>query len=285
MNTAVFPNFQKKNALRCAREVCDILHEIGVNVFVDEKYYKEFSDKNFVKFGKFSEFIMSSEVIIAIGGDGTILRCAKQIVESGSSGRLLGINTGHLGFMAALEYGHLDLLKNLSKEDYSVVDRMMLEAEICDGSGRKFTALNDITISGMYSRICEFKVYSNESCIGKYRADGVIFGTPTGSTAYSLSAGGPIIDPEMECIEMALICPHSLFARPMVISAEKKITFVQTVKTDSDVYVCVDGDEPIKLKKDVKVTIRRSEHKVRLIDMTGDLFYNALNNKLMQPIK
>lgn len=285
MNTAVFPNFQKKNALKCARKVCDILNNSGINVFIDEKYKNEFADKAFVKFGKFSEFVVSAEIIIAIGGDGTILKCAKQIVESGSNSCLMGINTGRLGFMAALEYGQLNLLENLISKNYSVVERMMIEAEIFDGSGRIITALNDVTISGMYSKICDFEVYSNNSRIGKYRADGVVFGTPTGSTAYSLSAGGPIIDPEMECIEMALICPHSLFARPMVISAEKKIIFIPSDDMNTDIFVCVDGNDPVKLKKGVKVEIRRSEHKVKLIDMTGDLFYNALNSKLMQPIK
>lgn len=285
MNTAVFPNFQKKNALECARAVCDILYKCGVNVFIDEMYRKEFSDKAFVKFGPFSELMLNAEVVIAIGGDGTILKCAKQIVENGSKSSILGINTGHLGFMAALEYGQLDLLENLSSGNYNIVERMMLEAGIPGGNGRVVTALNDITVSGMYAKICDFEVYANESRIGKYRADGVVFSTPTGSTAYALSAGGPIIDPEMECIEMALICPHSLFARPTVISADKTVVFSRTGNMNPEIYVSADGNEPALLGENTRVVIRRSDNKVRLIDMTGDLFYNALNNKLMQPIK
>ena len=114
---------------------------------------------------------------------------------------------------------------------------------------------------------------------------GVVFSTPTGSTAYSLSAGGPIIEPEMECIEMTLICPHSLFTRPMIFSPDKKIKFQNTLESNPDIFVSVDGGEPIKLSVNSCVEISCSKHKIKIIDMKENTFYNSLNKKLMYPIK
>lgn len=284
MKAAVFPNFQKNNALECARSVCDILHKNDIEVWVDESYSKDFKDKKAVKFGLFDEFVKGSDFALAIGGDGTILKCASHLIECRT--KLLGINTGRLGFMSALEFDQLDFLKRLNTGDYNVIERMMLECEII-GKGKKkiFTALNDITMSGMYSSICDFKIYDNKGRIGAYRADGAIFSTPTGSTAYSLSAGGPIIDPGMECIEMTLICPHSLFARPMIFTADKNIRFVQDNKDKREIYVCVDGNEPILLETGDIVEIRRSNNKIKLVNMNDNTFYNSLNKKMMHPIK
>lgn len=281
MKAAVFPNFQKQNALECARVVCDILHKNDIEVWVDRSYRDEFADKSMVSFGLFDDFVKDADFALAIGGDGTILKCASHIVNS--KAMLLGINTGRLGFMSALESDQLDCLKRLKTGDYTVAERMMLECEIL-GNG-VYTALNDVTISGMYSRICDFSIYDEKRKIGEYRADGAVFSTPTGSTAYSLSAGGPIIDPDMECIEMTLICPHSLFARPMVFPAWKRIRFAVNDKNRQSIFVSVDGNEPQPLADGGVVEIRRSADKIRLISMNDNSFYNSLNRKLMHPIK
>lgn len=284
MKAAVFPNFQKNNALECARAACDILHNIDIEVWVDQSYCRDFKDKKSVKFGLFDEFVKGADFALAIGGDGTILKCASHLIECKT--KLLGINTGRLGFMSALEFDQLDCLNGLKNGDYNVIERMMLECEINgNGKNKVFTALNDITMSGMYSSICDFKIFDDKGRIGAYRADGAIFSTPTGSTAYSLSAGGPIIDPGMECIEMTLICPHSLFARPMIFKADKKIKFVQDNKDNRKIYVCVDGNAPVMLEAGDIVEIRRSENKIHLINMNDNSFYNSLNKKMMHPIK
>ncbi len=282
MKAAVFPNFQKQNALECARSVCDILHKNDIEVWIDSSYQKEFSDKSMVRFGLFDEFAKEADFALAIGGDGTILKCANHIFETKT--KLLGINTGRLGFMSALESDQLECLKRLKTGDYNVTERMMIECEII-GSNEIYTALNDITISGMYSRICDFSIYDNSGKIGTYRADGAVFSTPTGSTAYSLSAGGPIIDPNLECIEMTLICPHSLFARPMIFPAEKKIRFLTDNKNRQNIFVSVDGNDPVALDNGKVAEIRRSDKKIHLINMNDNSFYNSLNRKMMHPIK
>ena len=133
MKAAVFPNFQKNNALECARAVCDILHNIDIEVWVDQSYCRDFKDKKSVKFGLFDEFVKGADFALAIGGDGTILKCASHLIECKT--KLLGINTGRLGFMSALEFDQLDCLNGLKNGDYNVIQRMMLECEI-NGNGK-----------------------------------------------------------------------------------------------------------------------------------------------------
>lgn len=282
MRAAVFPNFQKDNALEYAREVCDRLHRNGIEVWIDKSYETEFQDKAAVRFGCFDEFVKDADLAVAIGGDGTILKCAGHITDC--KAKLLGINTGRLGFMSAIESDELEYLDRLKTGDYNVTQRMMLECRIpC--SNKVYRALNDITISGMYTGICDFNIYDEKGAIGEYRADGVIFSTPTGSTAYSLSAGGPIIDPDMDCIEMTLICPHSLYARPMVFPPEKQIRFRTSDKNRQSVFVSVDGNENMTVSNGEIVDIRRSDQKINLIHMNDNTFYNALNRKIMHSIK
>ena len=247
-------------------------------------FINEFEDKAFVKYGLFDEFVREADFAMAIGGDGTILKCAKHIVETNT--KLLGINTGRLGFMSALESGQLDQIANIKSGKYNVSERMMINVRIdSNGSIYELEALNDVSVSAAYSKICDFNIYADGNIIGSYRADGVVFSTPTGSTAYSLSAGGPIIEPEMECIEMTLICPHSLFTRPMIFSPDKKIKFQNTLESNPDIFVSVDGGEPIKLSVNSCVEISCSKHKIKIIDMKENTFYNSLNKKLMYPIK
>lgn len=284
MKAVIFPNFQKDNALECARKLCDILCQNEIEVYTDISFKAEFADKFFVKYGIFDEIAKEADFAIAIGGDGTILKCAKHII--GFDTKLLGINTGRLGFMSALEYDQLDEISVLKSGNYTVSERMMLKAEICDDNGvHTFEALNDISVSTVYASICEFDISTDGRIIGSYRADGAVFSTPTGSTAYSLSAGGPIIEPDMSCIEMTLICPHSLFARPMIFSPERKITFENNSERNPQMYVSVDGCEPVKLSFGSKLTVTSSEHKIKIIDIKKNTFYNSLNRKLMHPIK
>ncbi|MGN0612584.1 MAG: NAD(+)/NADH kinase, partial [Porcipelethomonas sp.] len=195
--------------------------------------------------------------------------------------------TGRLGFMSAIEYDQLGDISRLNEGNYSISRRMMITARINNNNGSTYEleALNDVSVSAAYSNICDFNIYTDDRLIGSYRADGVVFSTPTGSTAYSLSAGGPIIEPEMKCIEMTLICPHSLFTRPMIFSPDRKLRLENSVSRNPEMFVSVDGGEPIKLSCGSEVCIERSDHEISIVDLTENTFYNSLNKKLMQPIK
>lgn len=285
MKAALYPNFQKKNALDCARDVCGVLIAEGITVSVSEEFREQFEDIAEVVYEPVEYSAKTADVVIAIGGDGTILRCAKYLI--GTPTKLLGINTGTLGFMAGLEADQLDKLKKLKTGDYNVSDRMTLSAVIHTPDGdRIYTALNDICIKSKNLKICDFEVLSDGYLIGRYRADGVLFSTPSGSTAYALSAGGPVIEPDLECIEMTLICPHSLFSRATLFSAERSLIFRDTT-SDSERPMCitVDGDTCIELRNGQSIEIRKGSEKVKFIDLIGNSFHESLCRKMMKPIK
>lgn len=284
MIVALYPNFQKKNALKCARETCDVLNASGIDVCVSEDFKGDFADKPFVKFEDIQHSVRTADFVIAIGGDGTILRCSKLLM--GTDTKLLGINTGTLGFMAGLEADQLDKLKLLKTGEYEISDRMTLDV-VCSENGKEvtYTALNEISARSGSFRICDFEVYSDSYLVGKYRADGVLFSTPSGSTAYALSAGGPVIEPDLECIEMTQICPHSLFSRATLFSACRKLRLTSRTRCGEYMVISVDGELHIQLEKDKSIEIRRGKNNIRFINLIGNSFHESLCRKLCKPIK
>lgn len=284
MIAVLYPNFQKKNALKCARETCDVLNASGIDVCVSEKFRSDFSDKPFVKFEDTKKSVRTADFVIAIGGDGTILRCSKLLM--GTDTKLLGINTGTLGFMAGLEADQLDKLRLLKTGEYEISDRMTLDV-VCTENGEKvtYTALNEISARSGSFRICDFEVYSDSYLVGKYRADGVLFSTPSGSTAYALSAGGPVIEPDLECIEMTQICPHSLFSRATLFSSCRKLILTSRTRNSEYMAVSVDGELHIQLEKDQSIEISRGRSNIRFINLIGNSFHESLCRKLCKPIK
>lgn len=286
MKAVIFPNLKKDTALSCAREVCDVLYRCGMTPIADPELRVLFFDKAFVQYVPFEKAVQDAEFAIAIGGDGTILRCANYLIHTET--QLLGINTGRLGFMAALESHQIQEIARLQTGDYRVSKRMMLCGDLVDLHGcvvQHCTALNDITIARKYAHVVDFQVYRNETLLGEYRADGVLFSTPTGSTAYALSAGGPIIEPEFSCLEMTLICPHFLSARPILFSPESRLRVMLQLQDVRDVYISADGASPIGLDAYHMLEIYRSPHEISLIDMSGNTFFDSLNRKMMQSLK
>ncbi len=285
LKIAVFPNLQKKDAVYCTKAVCEILKD-DVEIYIDKSFENEFKDKSWVKFSNFREIACDMDIVIAIGGDGTILRCARYI--KGCKAEMLGINTGTLGFMASVETNQLFRLKDILKRNYSIKERMMLEVSVKNENGETVfssTALNDIIVGRTFSKIFGFDIYADSFVIGSYRADGVIFSTPTGSTAYALSAGGPVIEPELECIEMNLICPHSLSARTVLFSANRILRLEYDSLNTENVYISVDGNSPFMLEGKQSVIIKTSEYRMKLIDMNENTFFNSLDKKLVNSIK
>lgn len=284
MKAVLYPNFQKENALSCARDVCGVLHSADIDVIVSRKYTSEFSDIPYVIFGDIREYAESADIFIAIGGDGTILRCAKMLI--GTDTKLLGINTGTLGFMAGLEADRLDELKRLKTGDYSVSRRMTADVVIHGKNGDEvYTALNEISARSGSFKICDFDVYADGYLIGKYRADGVLFSTPSGSTAYALSAGGPIIEPDMECIEMNLICPHSLFARATLFSADRRLRLTDRTEGEDSLVVSVDGEQEHRIGENESIEIMRGRYTLNFVDLVENAFHDSLCKKMCKPIK
>lgn len=284
MKTVIYPNFSKKNAYETTGKVCSMLHNMGFEIFCADNLKERFPVKKYVKFMPLDEAAEQCDLIIAVGGDGTILEASAYAAENDKL--LLGINTGRLGFMASMEPDELYNLSRLMSGDYVVENRMMLDCEFA-GGGRKdsFTALNDIVISSQFGRLADYFVEINGSNVSTLRADGVIFSTPTGSTAYALSAGGPILEPGLECIQMTPVCPHSLVSRTMLFSTDKKLEVTFKSRDNTPLYLSIDGQVCESAEQDDRLIITRSAKSLRLIDIQGNSFFNAVNKKLLNPIK
>lgn len=285
MKTVLYPNFTKPNALPASLKVCDILHNMGAEIFTDSSYKSDFESVGFVKFGSMDNIVAECDNMIAIGGDGTILKASH--FSSKHDKPLLGINTGHLGFMASMEVDELENLVKLKTHDYIIETRMMLDVEQIRENTviAKHTALNDIVVARPYSKITDYDISTDGYVVSSIRADGAVFSTPTGSTAYALSAGGPISEPHLECIQLTPICPHSLSSRTMLFAPERRIEIRHFSKHKSGVYYCVDGQEEIRFEYGDVLAVSRSLKKVKLIDIKGHSFFDAVKNKLMNSIK
>lgn len=229
------------------------------------------------------EIEADTDLIVVLGGDGSILRAARKAAPAGIP--LLGINMGRIGYMTELEISELSMLEKLFSGDYSLESRMMLGVEIIRGATRikHLHALNDAVVSnGVVSRIAHVELFCNSRRVGHYYADGLICATPTGSTAYSLSAGGPIIDPKMNCICVTPVSPHSLQARPMIFSADSTLEIYDNHQTRGDLYLTVDGNENVRLEDGDTVKITRSDITTQLVRIKKDGFYDVLNHKLRE---
>lgn len=278
-------NTTKDKDLEFAYKVIDWLQGQNVDVYVDTMLHDEYElSENYLKNDHELDTI---DFAIVMGGDGTIIHSARRMAQHGLP--ILGINLGSLGFLAEIEqHEWMDSLSLVLEGKYVIQDRMMLEAKTYNNeegtsSNRSF-ALNDVVISRMaLSRMVGFSLFVNDEFVGYYSSDGVIISTPTGSTAYNLSAGGPILAPNGETIVVTPICPHSLTARSIVISSDDvvRITFEHNRRLwENDLMLTVDGQEGHKLNIDSEIIIKKSDLKTKLLKLDGNNFYKILRHKL-----
>lgn len=230
---------------------------------------------------KLSDSLGEADAVIALGGDGTILSCARQASRFGVP--IMGINLGTLGFLAEVEVSEIDsALKRLLSGEYTVEDRFMLDASIIR-SGEcvaEVSALNDIVVSrSSYRRIISIDVYVDDSFAGHYDGDGLIVSTPTGSTGYNLSAGGPITDSSLFVSIVTPICPHSSFSTPMVVPGTKNVKICLRDDFSQCSMLTTDGQSGIDLEADDVVIIKASDKKTGLIRVTDSDFYDRLCKK------
>ncbi len=286
MKVFIFPNLSKTNCEEYVVKACSVLSQNKCSVFIQSEYADVFGKLEGITFDSYENCIAECDIVVAVGGDGTMLKCAIDCERN--SKPVLGINSGRLGFMASLEHTQIEHLKRLINSEYSHSKRMLISAEITDKEGKisTFSALNDVVVSKSDNcKIADFEVSRNSQVVSSLRADGVIFSTPTGASAYSMSAGGPIIEPEMECIEFTQICPHSLFARTMIFGTNSVITVRCRTNSGSCTNVVIDGNTVYKMTDTDTLTIKRSADYIDIIDINGDSFFSSVNKKLMQPLK
>lgn len=279
MKIALLPNFGKKNAPQCTQEIITCLHTFGMQVWMRAADRQQGFAADCWQ-TDFYEMLAGCDAAIAVGGDGTIIHEARHAAIAGLP--ILGVNTGRLGFVAGLEINELRLLSGLADGTYTVENRILLRAQFETAAGvQQVDALNDVVIArGALSKIIDFQVGLNGTEMAHYRADGLIFATPTGSTAYSLSAGGPVLDPVMQSFLLTPICPHSLTSRPVVFSEDACLTVRTFMNADAKTYLTVDGDSAIPLQQGQQVSVSRSPYTAQLIKLKQNHFYKILNQKL-----
>jgi NAD+ kinase len=224
------------------------------------------------------------DLLITLGGDGTMLRGARMVAGTGTP--VLGVNLGRLGFMTSVARADLtQCLQSLFRGDYWLDIRSTLDVRVTDEDGQpgeRFVALNDAVLhKGGFARVIRLTVHvgADHQEVGTYTADGIILSTPTGSTAYSLSAGGPIVVPTLDCLIATPICPHTLVVRPLVLPMDMQVT-VTPLAGVQEVILTVDGQDGGELKPGSRLSVRRGEETVSLVRFPGQNFFATLRHKL-----
>ncbi|MCX5783509.1 MAG: NAD(+)/NADH kinase [Elusimicrobia bacterium] len=271
-NAAIFYNPRKPESVLWTKKAAEILKKENVSVSI-------FSH------GKKRGSLKKCDFAIAIGGDGTVLGAAREIAKFNIP--LLGLYCGYLGFLSGLEaHDFKAKLKTLLDGKFKISERILLKAQILK-NGRPVMppklALNDCVIKTIEPRAFHLNAKHGENSLKTYFGDGLIISTPTGSTAYSLAASGPIIHPELEVFALTPICPHTLTQRPIVLSAEKPISLALKPghgKFKFHPMISIDGQSSFKLKPDNEVVISKSEKKLKLLFSPGYDYFEVLNRKL-----
>ena len=281
MKIALIVNTEKEKAINCSKKISELFDLWKVQCLMHSAE-KELAGISQAKaFDTYEELISACDVVVTVGGDGTFIRSARFAVTK--SKPIIGINLGRLGYVAELEESEISMLSKLISGDFSVLERTVLSVEVRDEKDdvRSFLVVNDANISRSHlSGMAELEVCADGEKIASYRADGLLFSTPTGSTAYALSAGGPVIDPKLNLIELTPLCPHSLTARPVLFSNDTVFTVVS--KTKEEVYLAVDGQEFLTLKNTDTVKVRASEYKLSTIVLKDRNFYKLAGEKLRE---
>lgn len=282
----VITNFNIYDKANAAMRVADRLIHLGCEVctlaYNRDKINRYNKSNHEFTYLPAEEAYCSVDAVIVLGGDGTILESARRAAPHGTC--VLGLNLGHLGYMAELEIGEINKLASIVLGEYNIETRSMLNIEILsvDGSVRKNEyALNDAVLSnGTISRIVDTELYEGGVFIGGYRSDGMIVSTPTGSTAYSLAAGGAIVDPRLNCFCVTPICPHSLYARPLIFPDSACIEIKNNCQREKTLFLTVDGRVNYDLALGERIRITRSPLETKFVRIKDDSFYDRLRQKI-----
>ncbi len=285
MKIVLSSNPYRDKGMRVALEARRILEHAGAQTVLCLPFQPKKGDRlelpRQVPLSLLEKELPTADLLICFGGDGTILHAARDATLCGVP--ILGVNTGSVGFMAELERGELPLLAPLAHDMYTVEERMMLDVQVLRGSKVIYedSALNDAVISkGSMARVAEMEVLADRVKVTGITGDGVIVATPTGSTAYSMSAGGPIVEPTSKSIIVTPVCAHQLAARAMVLAPERVVTVQLPRGNRKYLYLSVDGGKAVRLTGGDRVEISRGARSTQLVRLADRSFYQVINQKL-----
>lgn len=269
----------KPDALRFTREAVEWLQERGLQVNLEPDIARAL---HMPECECDEAVLCESDLLVAVGGDGTILRASH--LAAPREIPILGVHLGRFGFIAQIKPHDLHTaIARVQAGDYTIEKRLMVRAvayrdgePICDA-----LALNDVVVTkGAVARMITLQTFVNDTFLATYSADGLVVATPTGSTAYSLSAGGAIVDPACEVLLLTPICAHTLSARPLILPAEKQVKVVVTAD-DGDFHLQADGGETVRLRSGDAVHVFRAQERTHLIVFDPDEFYTKLRDRLL----
>jgi NAD+ kinase len=276
------PNPYRDSDLKVAERAMKLLEDVGLQTVVCLPFQQEDAlKKTSLKVLPLEEEIKYADLLIAFGGDGTILHLARTVALHDVP--VLGINLGSLGFMSELEPNELERLRDLADWNFIVESRMMLDVEVIRGERTVYSniALNDAVVSkGSIARVVRLETFTEEGRLTRVTGDGVVISTPTGSTGYSMAAGGPIVEPTARNLLLTPICPHSTRADSYVLSPEHIITVLATDANKKFVYLSVDGGKAFSLKNGDKIRVAQSKYCTKLVRLSKKSFCEILDKKM-----
>lgn len=279
---ALITNFNITEKLTAADTVAERIGDRAERILVPESYkeriFRARMHRSVYTYMPVEQIYEEAELAIVIGGDGSMLECTRLAAPSGTA--VLGINMGRVGYMTELEMDELDLLDKVFSGDYTIDERAMLSVRSVSESGKvKFRAhaLNEAVIAnGAAARMVDIELYDGEELVSRYRADGLVVATPTGSTAYSLSAGGPIVDPKLSCFCVTPVCPHSLTARPLIFPDTAELRIKNTCVREKVLHLTVDGRATFDMFYGDSVYVSRSETVAKLLRVKDEGFCSKI---------
>jgi len=281
-NILFYPNPTKRNikdAATCVLKYLEKFH--GINVLIPDECRPVLPEGMPVKTSAMEKCLESSDMLLVLGGDGSILHVAQDAAENDLP--ILGINLGRIGFMTELEADELQFLDDIIRGNFRIDKRMMLDVKVFRDDKVIFNkaALNDAAITkGEIIKMIEIALSSDSCPLIKYSGDGVIISTPTGSTAYSFAAGGPIVEPTSENIIITPICAHALNAKPFVLSSCRVVGIEPLSITEKAAYLSVDGGSALRLIEGDIIKVQKSQLYTRLIRIKDTGFYEIISRKL-----
>ncbi|MBR6950679.1 MAG: NAD(+)/NADH kinase [Oscillospiraceae bacterium] len=278
MKAILCPSLAQSNALAAARQVADVLARNGVSTVFCPLYDGEKAPDG-MTWSTVEEEMASSDALVVFGGDGALLRAARLVADAELP--VASVNLGHLGFITDLGPGDTGEFRRLAARDYVVSERMMLKVSVCRNGTTilEDVVLNDVEIKGR-ERVIALEISGDDAPMLRYTGDGAVIATPTGSTAYSMSAGGPIVEPDTQAIIVTPICPHMLAARSFVLDPSRTVRIRMSDERRNPAVISCDGNDGVSLMPGDRIEIRRSEKTTRLIRFSDRSFYSTVYEKL-----
>ncbi len=272
------PNINKELAISLSHQTLEYLEKRQIQAWLEPKIATIIGRSDLIDT---EVSIKDLDVLLVLGGDGTLLNAARKVAEHGVP--ILGVNLGHLGFLTELEADRLeDALDALIRKEYKLEERMLIACNVIRNGQivASYQALNDIVITrGTFARIINLRTFVDDQPVVDYQADGIIIATPTGSTAYSLSAGGPIVEPRLDCIIITPICPHTLASRAVVVH-HKSLVNVLVQANHRDVMLTIDGQVGFSLQSYDCLEIVKARESAKFVKLQGRDFFAILNSRM-----